>query len=284
MKKRRKKHKRRLFKVQHIPRILFFLIFSVIVLGFLIWLLPFTKAEGINRKTLGEDNITDCPYTEVINHGPRDKKEVALTFDADMTYTMEQNLLDGSVPSYINRNLLTILEQTNTKATLFLSGLWIRMYPKETKALGQNRLFELANHSYSHPTFEGYCYGLPQLGTLSMQDEIMQTQKLLKNIAGVDNIYFRFPGGCVSVDAMNFLSSQGMKAVNWDVVGGDGFNNNTENIMHNVIDHVQNGSIIVLHMNGEPNDPKTTEAIPTIISELKSRGFEFVKLSELLQN
>ncbi len=43
-----------------------------------------------------------------------------------------------------------------------------------------------------------------------------------------------------------------------------------------------NGSIILLHMNGTPTAPKTAEALPMIISTLKARGYEFVKVSELL--
>jgi peptidoglycan/xylan/chitin deacetylase (PgdA/CDA1 family) len=79
------------------------------------------------------------------------------------------------------------------------------------------------------------------------------------------------------------MQAKGIQSIQWDVVGGDGFNMSTENIVHNVIDNVQNGSIIVLHMNGFPNDPKTTEALPEIIATLKNRGYEFVTLSKLLE-
>jgi len=196
---------------------------------------------------------------------------------------MDQNLRTGIVRSYINQDLINILINTQTKATLFLSGLWIQDYPEETKLLGQNPLFELGNHSFSHPSFEGYCYGLPQLGPLSMEEEVSKTQDLLKSVGGVTSKYFRFPGGCVSEKAMDFLSSKGIQVVHWDVVGEDGFNTNTQEIISNVVDHVQNGSIIVLHMNGYPNDPKTSDALPTIISALRERGYEFVTVSQLLR-
>lgn len=245
--------------------------------------LLFAQSLASSQQTLGEDNITSCTIPHVITHGDRTQKKIALTFDADMTVGMKENLETGKVKSYINRELISFLENTQIKATLFLTGLWIETYPEETKSLAENSLFELANHSYDHPSFEGYCYGLPQMSKGKMSYEVDQTQKLLKSVAGVTNTYFRFPGGCVSQSAMDYLASQGMQVVHWDVVGDDGFNNNTENIIKNVVDHVQNGSIIVMHMNGAPNDPKTTEALPSIISALKAKGYEFVKVSELLQ-
>ncbi|NUR96915.1 MAG: polysaccharide deacetylase, partial [Kribbellaceae bacterium] len=33
----------------------------------------------------------------VLDHGPRDKKEVALTFDADLTALMRRRLISGKV-------------------------------------------------------------------------------------------------------------------------------------------------------------------------------------------
>lgn len=281
--KKRKKYEK---TKQSFPLLLIFTTFSVIALGFLVGLVPTNKVEGDNttvEKSLGEDTVTACTVTDVITHGPKDQKEIALTFDADMTFGMDRNLHTGVVSSYINRDLINILINTQTPATLFLTGLWIQDYPEDTKLLASNPLFELANHSYSHPTFEGDCYGLPTLGPLSMEEEIDLTQQLLKEYTGVDNTYFRFPGGCVSPEAVEYLKSKGMQVVHWDTVGDDGFNDDTDAIIHNVLDHVQNGSIIVMHMNGYPNDPKTSEALPTIISTLKDRGYTFVKVSELLQ-
>lgn len=219
---------------------------------------------------------------QVILHGPRDKKEVALTFDADMTPWMEDNLKAGGVQSYYDSALVDLLNQTQTEATMFLTGLWIESYPNVTKQLAQNPLFELANHSYSHPSFSGDCYGLPHVSSSDYPIQVEQTQKLLKTVAGVTNQYFRFPGGCYSEDNLAMLRKMGLTVVHWDVVADDGFNSNTQQIENNVLEHVQNGSIIVMHFNGPPNEPSTKDALQIIIPALKKRGFQFVKVSELL--
>ena len=109
-----------------------------------------------------------------------------------------------------------------------------------------------------------------------------KTQKLLKGILGYDNKLFRFPGGCYSEKDLDIVSSTGQVAIHWDVAGQDGFNTNTTAIVSNVVDNVKNGSIIVLHMNGYPNEPATATAIQLIISALNQQNYEFVTVSELI--
>ena len=218
----------------------------------------------------------------VIFHGPRDKKRIALTFDAEMTDGMKAELLSGKAKSSYDKRIIDTLNQTQTKATLFLTGLWIELYPEITKELSNNPLFELGSHSYTDSSYFGYCYGLKQIDNTLKIEEIGATEKLLREHAGIDNKLFRFPGGCYTPKDVKLVNEANDTVVHWDVSGSDGFNINTNQIVKNVVDNTQNGSIIILHLNGPPNSPKTAEALPTIISTLKSRGFEFVKVSELL--
>lgn len=220
---------------------------------------------------------------DVIFHGPRDKKQIALTFDAEMTDGMKADLISGKVQTSYNKKIIDILNQTQTKATLFLTGLWIELYPKETEALSQNPLFEFGSHSYTDSSYYGFCYGLKQLPSTLRIEDIGATEKLLREHAHVDNRLFRFPGGCYTPDDVKLVNQAGDTVVHWDNAGNDGFNTNTYQIVHNVVDNAQNGSIIVLHMNGAPTAPNTAEALPEIISNLKAKGFEFVKINELLR-
>lgn len=219
---------------------------------------------------------------EVVFHGLRDKHVVALTFDADMTPGMEEELRSGRVRSYYDPRIIDFLTRTQTKATLFLSGMWIEMYPEVTKQLAANPLFELSNHSYSHPSFSGTCYGLRQISADSDAEEIEKTQELLKQVAHVENTFFRFPGGCYSQENVEIVRKAGLRVIDWDVVGSDAFNNNAGIISQNVLNRVQNGSIVVLHMMGPPNAPRTAEALPEIVATLRERGYVFVTVSELL--
>ena len=220
--------------------------------------------------------------TDVVFHGSRDTKEIALTFDADMTPWMLQQLQQGATPSLYDKRITDYLTATNTKATLFLTGLWIEAYHDDTVKLAANPLFELANHSYSHPSFDGFCYGLPQMGPDQNVQEVMKTQQLLFDITKKQNTLFRFPGGCYSKANLAQINSEKLKAIQWDDAGEDGFTTNTAMIENNVITHVQNGSIIVLHMNGSPTAPVTADALPAIVTRLKEEGYQFVTVSELM--
>ena len=219
----------------------------------------------------------------LIGHGPRDRKRIALTFDADMTYGMKYALQTRRVRSYDNTRIYAILEREQVKATFFLTGLWIERYPKETQALSKNPLFELENHSYSHPSFFGACYGLPSIARGGERDEMLKTKTLLENITHKPNRFFRFPGGCYSQTDLNDAHALGLSVVDWDVVGGDGGQRDANVIVNNVLRNVRDGSIIVLHSHGGPKVPATQDALPRILETLKVRGFEFVTLRELLQ-
>lgn len=218
----------------------------------------------------------------IIEHGPREKKQIALTFDADMTEEMQAALKSGKVKSWYNEGIVSTLNTTHTKATVFLTGMWAEVYPEATKELGANPLIELANHSYDHPGFDGKCYGLRQAKHDEKEMQIQKTQDVIFQATGVRPRFFRFPGGCYSKADLALVHKLGMVPIQWDVVGGDAFTHFSQHISDSILSQAQNGSIIVLHINGGPNAPGTNEVLAYVITVLKRRGFEFVTLSEML--
>lgn len=238
----------------------------------------YTEKSGFSNNS-GSNSIQS---REVILHGPRDKRKIALTFDAEMTDLMKANLQSGKVKSSYDRRIVEILNKTNTKATFFLTGMWIELYPEVTKELSQDPLFELGSHSYTDTSYEGHCFGLRQIPDSLNTEEIGATEKLLRENAGIDNQLFRFPGGCYGPKDIMSVIEAGDIIVHWDISAHDGFNQNPKTIEQTVINNTQNGSIIVMHLNGAPTAPKTADALPEIISALKKKGFEFVKVNELL--
>lgn len=238
---------------------------------------------GVLDEQLKKEQGDNYRTAKIIFYGDRSKPQIALTFDGDMTAYMRDNVKSGRVKSYYDPRIVDILKRTQTKATFFLSGMFIELYPKEVAELAGNQLFELGNHSYSHPSFNGRCYGLAQVSDKKGIEEIYITQKLLRDVTSFENKYFRFPGGCYSEKDIAIIKNVAdLYIVHWDVQGDDGFNMNTKSIIDKVVSQTRNGSIILLHLNGPPNSPKTAEALPSIIEQLRSKGFEFRKLSELL--
>jgi len=234
-----------------------------------------------DRETIQNPNINPG---NVISRISTDKKIVALTFDADMTYGMERQLKNGKVKSWYNEDVIKNLEETKTPATLFLTGLWIKNYPEETKKLADNPLFEIANHSYSHPGFTTPCFNLPTIPDTSDKEEITKTDELLKEYAPGYKKYFRFPGFCMDEFDIKEVEQYGYQIFNANVKGLDGFAYNIGKIVSRVVSGVKPGSIVVLHMHGGPDAPETGKALPEIIRQLKEKGYEFVKISDLIRN
>ncbi len=218
---------------------------------------------------------------DIVEHGDRSKPNIALTFDADMTPGMQLLLTTGVIKSLYNREIKVVLDRENAKATVFLGGLWTKTYPTEAKELADDPLIEIGNHSYNHYAFANNCYSLPVL-TGSATDDVSEAQKIIKDTTGVTPKYFRFPGGCYQTVSLESVASLGLTVVHWDVASEDGFNNNTDSIVRGAESNVQNGSILVFHIHDGDYAPKTAEALARIIPNLRARGFNFVKVSELL--
>jgi peptidoglycan/xylan/chitin deacetylase (PgdA/CDA1 family) len=234
------------------------------------------------KHDVASKNDNSIQSDQIIWHGPRNVKEVALTFDADMTPVMVDWLQSGQVSTYDDTRITNYLSQNQIKATFFLTGLWIQSYPDATKELADNPLFELENHSYSHPSMFGYCFDQPQIPQSQYPYEIEMTQKLIEQYTHQAPKYFRFPGGCYDQSDLDLVRKEGLVTVHWDAVADDGFNADTDQIVQNVLNETQNGSIIVLHLGGQSNTPATAQALPEIVNNLKKDGYQFVTVSELL--
>jgi len=219
----------------------------------------------------------------IIKHGPRTRRWVALTFDADMTRGMRAMLRSGRVRGWYDAALFAELRATRTPATIFLTGLWTRQYPEIVRGLARDQLFELENHSLDHAGFLTPCYGLPTVsGQPSKRQEIAAARATIEHVAGVVPRYFRFPGGCQTQADVRLVASYGERPVGWDVVSGDAFQPDPAPIVRAVLAGVQPGSIVVAHCVGAPNTPATAAAMTTIIPALRARGYRFVTLRRLL--
>ena len=134
----------------------------------------------------------------IITHGPRtlkvgQSKDVALTFDADMTPGMEGELRTHKVRSFDNEAVVQALENTNTPATFFLTGMWSQVYAASALALAHHPGFEIEDHSYDHPGFSQPCYGLAAIPEAQKSAEIERSQRAIKLATGDTPGIFAFP-------------------------------------------------------------------------------------------
>lgn len=217
----------------------------------------------------------------IVTHGPRHSKLVALTFDADMTPGMEQELRTHRVKSFDNEAVVAVLQTTHTPATFFLTGMWAQVYPQSARTLAHSALFEVEDHTYDHPGFSQPCYGLASIAPADKTADLQRAQRAIQQATGVTPHLLRFPGGCATAGDVKMAQALGLKVVHWDVVGGDVNQRDPQSIVQHTLSQVRGGSIIVLHVSGG-HAPDTALALPQIIAGLGARGLKPVTLNTLL--
>ncbi|MFI6284965.1 polysaccharide deacetylase family protein [Streptomyces sp. NPDC051018] len=212
----------------------------------------------------------------------RAEKTVALTFDADMTADQGSRAAGGE--RFDNPALIASLRRLKVPSTIFMTGRWAEEYPDQAKAIGNDPLFEVANHSYSHHAFTPSCYGLPTIAEGNMKADVDRAFTAFRR-AGARNVvpYFRFPGGCYDEQALRAIAPAGVTAVQWDVVSGDAFAKDSDAVAEQVLAGVKPGSLVVLHCTRSAA-PVTERAIAGIVPELRRRGYRMVKVSELMRS
>jgi len=188
------------------------------------------------------------------------EKVVALTFD------------DGPEPSY-TRQVLEVLDRNRVKATFFMVGEAIEEHPEIAKVVYANG-HELGNHSYSHAWL---VFKSPDF----VRSEIDKTDSLLRNVGVMGAIHFRSPFGSQLIVLPYVLSQKKKKNILFDVDPRDWETQDPQLLTRRVLEQTETGSIILLHDGGGERSG-TVQALETIIRELKERGFQFVKVSELL--
>lgn len=203
-------------------------------------------------------------FGDIVPQVQTEDKIVALTFD------------DGPTIAALNE-LLPTLREKNVRATFFLIGSELERRPDLGRRL-VNEGHELGNHSFSHkrmvfktPTF--------------VAEEILKTDKLIRNAGYAGPIHFRPPYGTKLLVLPYVLDRENRKTIMWDVEP-DSYADvaaSSTGIVKHVISRVKPGSIIILHVM-YPSRIASRKAVPTIIDELQSRGYSFVTVSELLRS
>jgi peptidoglycan/xylan/chitin deacetylase (PgdA/CDA1 family) len=218
----------------------------------------------------------------VYANGRRDRPAVALTFDSNLTDAMIGELNAGKVTSFANVAVIDELDRLQVPATIFLAGKWIERYPDVTRRLAADPLFELGSHSYAHRAYRQPCYGLGTLALPEMEGDVARSEALLRQFTTRPSPYFRFPGGCYDDAALHAIAPAGVTVIQYDLASGDAFGTSVRAIVNNVLANTRNGSIIVMHITGGNTAPLTAYAVPSVVAGLRQRGFQLVKISDLL--
>ena len=196
---------------------------------------------------------------------------VALTYD------------DG--PSAWTVPILEHFAEHDGRATFFVLGNAIdgeerRATLRRTVAEGH----EIGNHTFTHPG------DLATLDEAVIREEIGRAQSSIREVAGVEPVYWRTPFLRTSERLLSVVSSLGLTHVGCSVMPGD-WELDADEIAEGVRPHLRPGAVIVLH-DGRPEDEppelsrptreETAKATGTILEDMSRLGLRAVTVSELV--
>lgn len=187
----------------------------------------------------------------------RGDNKIAITFDVAWENSNTEQLID-------------ILREYDAKATFFVTGDWCDRYPEDVKMFfdaGHN----IENHSDKHPHVEG-------INVNDLINDTKECSRKIKMITGKEPTLYRAPYGEFDDSLLTTLDGMGMKVIQWDVDSVDWKKPSAEQIKKKVLKNVKSGSILLFHNDLE----NTAQALPDILKSLKSQGYEFVPVKDLI--
>lgn len=215
----------------------------------------------VKRLTVSQLRVK-YPDTFKLN-GPTNSKAIALTFD------------DGPDSKYTPK-VLDVLKQHDVKATFFLIGSKVKKHPDIAKRIVHEG-HAIGNHSYSHPLFT-------KIDLKRFSQEIKQTEDALQAITGFKPKLIRPPYGEIDEKQLLWAKKRGQIVINWNVDSGDWRSLEGAVVIKNILSHTKAGAIVLQHSGGadSQNLNGTVKALPVIIKKLKSEGYQFLTVPQLL--
>jgi peptidoglycan-N-acetylglucosamine deacetylase len=211
---------------------------------------------------LHQPRLTGCvpsgaPY---VFDGSTRRRVIALTFD------------DGPWPD--TPQFLDVLEREHVHATFFQIGEQISTYGQavDRRMLADGDI--IGDHTWTHANVSG--------DGPAAADQISRTAVAIRGATGgFTPCLFRAPGGAVSSALISEARSMGFTTIEWDIDPRDWARPGTGAIYSNVVGNAHNGAIVLQH-DGGGDRSETLAALPHEIDTLRSEGYQFVTVTQLL--
>lgn len=199
------------------------------------------------------------------------RTQIALTFDAC-----------GAKPGRFDERLFEVLNDQNVSATIFVTSAWIDSNGAWFQKIATNKNFEIQNHGTFHRplSIDGkQMYGIA--GTKNADeivDEINTNRLKIQKLINHDSVFFRSGTATYEDEAVKIAKNLGVKIAGFSINADGGATYDDEQIFQK-LKNAKSGDIVIAHIN----QPKSQNAkgFEKSIKFLKSKGFEFVKLSDI---
>lgn len=194
----------------------------------------------------------------VIRNASDETKEIAFACNVDWG-------------SEVIPQMLEIFDQEDINISFFVTGNWARKNPSLLREMFLHN-HEIGNHGYSHKLCS-------QISKDLVKEEITKTEDIVNNLIGIKPTLFEPPSGDFDNMTVRICDELGYTLVLWSIDTIDWRQGSTADIIKKrVLDKTLNGAIVLMHPK-----PETVKALPSIISEIKTKGIDIVPVSQLIR-
>lgn len=197
----------------------------------------------------------------VISGAKTSRQIIALTFD------------DGPDPEK-TPEILDILAEYGIHATFFAVGENVKAHPE----LVQREIdegHEIGNHTFTHTFLKNADSGIIDKELNGFDDMMLEMFEYKPKL-------LRPPGGLYNISLCDTAKNMGYTVVLWSIDTRDWAHTPVDKICKNICDSAKSGDIILMHDYICGKSP-TPAALRVIIPRLIDEGFDFVTVSELME-
>jgi len=232
-------------------------------------------------------NRGEPPAPPILHLVPDAGPRIAITFD-------------GGSSSNGSAALLDLFRRLDLRTTLFLTGEFIERDPELVRrALRDGH--EIGNHTYSHPHLTTYAETLshallPHVNREMLHTELRRAEEAFARATGQRMApLWRAPYGEENGSLRRWGAELGYLHVRWSSLGGASLDSrdwvdeshgsiyqDSTRIMQRLLRFPSlDGGIVLMHLSSHRPEPPW-DALPGFVEELRERGLEPVRVSELL--
>lgn len=210
-----------------------------------------------------KDNITVFSLNEpsAVYSVPTNKKVIALTFDISWGEKRAEPILN------------VLMDKKVTNATFFLSSPWAKSHPDLVKKMADAG-FEIGSHGHKHDNYSTF-------NEEDIRKQIQTAHAVLSEMTGTKPNLIRLPNGDFDKRVLRIANELNYTVIQWDTDSLDWKNPGVDQIVNRVVSKAHPGDIVLLHASD--SSQQTHQALPVIIDKLRADGYEFVTVTQLLQ-
>lgn len=169
--------------------------------------------------------------------------------------------------------IMQVLEDKGVKeATFFLSSVWSKDHPEIVQKI-VDQGFEIGSHGHKHTNYSS-------LEDEDIRKQIQTAHHILTEITGKPSRLIRLPNGDFDKRVLRIARDLNYQVIQWDTDSMDWLNIGVDAIVNRVVSKAHPGDIILMHASDSAE--QTHLALPIIIDKLQDDGYQFVTVTELL--